>query len=156
MTNATDNATATAMPHPARYEDLLITAHRSGHFKHLTAAFKKAGLNDVLTGDRAYTVFAPNDKAFDRLARNMLADLLKPENKAKLVTLLMLHMVPGHLRADTKGDKAVVLTSLAGDELTLDTVRGLRVNRARIVQPDIQASNGIIHEIDTVLMPGLG
>jgi len=156
MTNATANATATAIPRHTRYEDLLITAHRSSHFRHLTAAIKKAGLNDVLTGVGPYTVFAPNDKAFDRLARNMLADLLKPENKAKLVALLMSHMVAGHVGAGTLGDKAVTLTSLAGEELTLDSVHGPRVNRARIVEPDIEASNGVIHEIDTVLMLGLG
>lgn len=156
MTNATTNATATAIPRQTRCEDLLITAHRSGHFRHLTAAIKKAGLNDFLMGAGPYTVFAPNDRAFDRLARNMLADLLKPENKAKLVALLMSHMVAGHVRGDTHGNKAVTLTSLAGEELTLDTVHGLRVNRARIVEPDIQASNGVIHEIDTVLMLGAG
>lgn len=156
MTDATANAIATAIPGRTRYEDLLITAHRSGHFRHLTAALKKAGLNDVWTGVGPYTVFAPNDKAFDRLPRNMLDDLLKPENKTRLATLLMRHMVAGHAGAATLGGNAVTLTSLVGEELTLDTVHGLRVNRARIVESDIEASNGVIHEIDTVLTLGVG
>lgn len=156
MTDATANASATAIPRQTPYEDLLFTAHRTGHFRHLTAAIKAAGLNDVLTGVGLFTVFAPNDKAFDRLARNMLADLLKPENKTRLAALLMLHMVAGHVRAATPGGKAVTLASLAGEELTLDAVHGLRVNRARIVEPDIEASNGVIHEIDTVLTPDVG
>lgn len=156
MTNATANDTAIAIPRQPPREDLLFTAHRTGHFRHLTAALKAAGLSDVLTAVGPYTVFAPNDKAFDRLARNMLADLLKPENKTKLVALLMRHMVAGHVNASTQGDKALTLTSLVGEELTLDTVHGPRVNRARIVEPDIEASNGVIHEIDTVLMLGVG
>jgi uncharacterized surface protein with fasciclin (FAS1) repeats len=112
MTDATANATATAMPRQSPREDLLFTALRTGHFRHLTAAIKQAGLNDVFTGAGPYTVFAPNDKAFDRLARNMLADLLKPENKARLAALLMLHMVAGHVRAATPGGKALTLASL--------------------------------------------
>lgn len=155
MTDATTNATATAMPRQNPREDLLFTAHRTGHFRHLTAAIKQAGLNDVFTGVGPYTVFAPNDKAFDRLARNMLADLLKPENKTRLAAVLMLHIVAGHIWAATPGGKAVALASLGGEDLTLDTVHGLRVNRARVVEPDIEASNGVIHEIDTVLFPGM-
>jgi len=156
MTDATANATATAIPRQAPYEDLLFTAHRTGHFRHLTAAIKAAGLGDAFSGGGPFTVFAPNDKAFDRLARNMLTDLLKPENKTRLAALLMLHMVAGHVGAAAPGDKAVTLASLGGEELTLDTVHGLRVNHARIVQPDIEASNGVIHEIDKVLFPGMG
>jgi uncharacterized surface protein with fasciclin (FAS1) repeats len=155
MTATTANATSIAIPRQNPREDLLFTAHRTGHFRHLTAAIKQAGLNDILTGVGPYTVFAPNDKAFDRLARNMLADLLKPENKTRLAAVLMLHIVAGHIRAATPGGKAVALASLVGEDLTLDTVHGLHVNRARVVEPDIEASNGVIHEIDTVLFPGM-
>jgi len=155
MTATTANATSIAIPRQNPREDLLFTAHRTGHFRHLTAAIKQAGLNDVLTGVGPYTVFAPNDKAFDRLARNALADLLKPENQTRLAALLMLHMVAGHVGAALPGGKAVTLASLGGEDLTLDTVHGLRVNRARVVEADIEASNGVIHEIDTVLFPGM-
>lgn len=85
----------------------------------------------------------------------MLADLLRPENKTRLAALLMLHIVAGHIRAATPGGNAVTLASLVGEDLTLDTVHGLRVNRARVVEADIEASNGVIHEIDTVLFPGM-
>jgi uncharacterized surface protein with fasciclin (FAS1) repeats len=156
MTNATANATATVIPRQPPREDLLFVAHRSAHFRHLTAAIKQAGLNDVLTGVGPYTVFAPNDKAFDRLARSMLTDLLKPENKTRLATLLMLHIVAGRIPAAVPGGDAVTVASLIGEELTLDSAHGLRVNRARIVIPGIEASNGLIHEIDTVLFPGMG
>ena len=156
MTDVTDNATAIAAPRQTPREDLLFTAYRSGHFRHLTAAIKAAGMNDVFSGEGAYTVFAPNDKAFDRLAPNMLADLLKPESKARLAAILKLHVIAGHVKAPLPGDPPVTLTSLQGEELTLDTVHGLRVNRARIVGPDIEASNGVIHEIDAVLMPAMG
>jgi len=157
MTDVTDNASATAVPRKtAPLDDLLFAAHRSGHFKHLMAAIKAAGLTDMFNGEGPYTVFAPNDKAFDRLARNVLADLLKPESRARLVALLKLHVVPGRVWAVTSGDEPVVLTSLQGGALTLDTSQGLRVNRARIVVRDIEASNGLIHEIDTVLMPDAG
>src|SRR5689334_3073465 len=110
MTNTTTNATATvAVGLAAPRENLLATAHRSGHFKHLMAAIKAAGLADILDGEGPYTLFAPNDKAFDRLARNELADLLKPESKARLTALLKLHVVPGHVAAAAAGEQPMLL-----------------------------------------------
>ena len=143
-------------PRTRPLDDLLFAAHRSGHFKHLMAAVKAAGLTDMLNGEGPYTLFAPNDKAFERLARGVLVDLLKPESRAKLVAILKLHVVNGRIWAGASGDKPVALASLQGEALTLDAVHGLRVNKARIVERDIEASNGVIHEIDTVLMPASG
>lgn len=157
MTDATANASATVPPsRVAARDDLIFVAHRSGHFKHLLAAIKAAGLTDLFAGDDPYTVFAPNDKAFDRLARHALADLLKPESKTRLLAILKLHVVAGHMKAAAPGGQSVSLMSLLGEELTLDTVHGLRVNRARIVERDIEACNGVIHEIDSVLIPAAG
>lgn len=149
MTDITTTATATVRPR----ENLLATAHRSGHFKHLMAAVKAAGLADTLDGEGPYTVFAPNDKAFDRLARNELADLLKPESQARLADILKLHVVPGHVAAAASAEQPTMLTTLQGETLSLDAAHGLRVNKARVVERDIQASNGVLHAIDTVLMP---
>lgn len=149
MTDITNTATATLSPR----ENLLDTAHRSGHFKHLMAAVRAAGLNETLDGKGPYTVFAPNDKAFDRLARNELADLLKPESKARLADILKLHVVPGHVAVSAAGEQPTVLATLQGETLSLHTEQGLRVNRARVVERDIFATNGVIHAIDTVLMP---
>ena len=157
MTDVTDNASATvAARKTGPHDDLLFAAHRSGHFKHLMAAIKTAGLSEIFDGEGPYTVFAPNDRAFDRLARSVLADLLKPESRVRLAAILKLHVVAGRIWAGASGDKPVVLTSLQGESLTLDAVQGPRVNRARIVARDIEASNGVLHEIDTVLMPAVG
>lgn len=149
MTDITLTATVAIRP----LENLLATAHRSGHFKHLMAAVKATGLAETLDGEGPYTLFAPNDRAFDRLARNELADLLKPENKARLAAILKLHVVPGHVATAAAGEQPSVLATLQGEPLSLDAAHGLRVNKARIVERDIQASNGVLHAIDTVLMP---
>lgn len=149
----------TATPHPAQAQlsdNLMDAAHRSGHFKHLMAAIRATGLGELLTGVGPFTLYVPNDKAFDRLARNELTDLLKPESKAKLTALLKLHIVPGLVRAPLAGDAPRLLTSLQGDALTVDTAQGLRVNGARLIERDIEATNGILHGIDTVLRPAAG
>lgn len=146
--------TATASPgDTAVNENLLMTVHRSGHFKRLMAAIKATGLGELLDGTGPYTVFAPNDRAFDKLAKNELDDLFKPENKARLTAILKLHVVCGHVRSGASGNKPGSLLSLQGEHLAVDTAQGLRVNKARVVERDIQASNGVIHVIDAVLMP---
>lgn len=155
MTNATHNATASVPAGlAAPRETLLDTAHRSGHFKRLVAAIKSTGLADMLDGPGPFTLFAPNDGAFDRLARNELADLLKPESRARLTAILKLHVVPGHVPASAADERPLALPTLQGEDLSLDAVQGrVRVNKARVVERDIQASNGVMHAIDAVLMP---
>lgn len=134
---------------------LLDTAHRSGHFKRLVAAIKSTGLADMLDGQGPFTLFAPTNSAFDRLARNELADLLKPENRARLTAILELHVVPGHVAASAAGEEQpLLLRTLQGGILSLEAGLGcLRVNKARVVERDLQATNGVIHAIDAVLMP---
>ena len=137
----------------ALQENLMDTAHRTGHFKLLMAAIKATGMADTFNGAGPYTLFAPNDTAFGKLPKNVLADLLKPEGKARLTAILKLHVVSGHVKAAASGAEASTLMSLQGEGLTVNTAQGLRVNGARIVERDIEASNGLLHAIDTVLMP---
>lgn len=157
MTNTTHNATATASGAAglaAPRESLLDTAHRSGHFKRLVAAIKSTGLADMLNGPGPFTLFAPNDSAFDRLARNELDDLLKPESRARLTAILTLHVVPGHVPASAADEQPLTLPTLQGEALSLNAGQGrVQVNKARVVERDIQASNGVLHAIDAVLMP---
>lgn len=154
MTQATLTATASASPTKvALHDNLLATAHNAGHFKHLTTAIKAAGMTATLNGPGPYTVFAPTDQAFDKLPKNQLDDLLKPENKAWLIAILQLHIVAGHVKSGFSGGKPATLKSVQGEDLSVDTAQGLRVNQSRVVERDLEASNGVIHSIDAVLMP---
>ena len=153
MTDDANFSPSTPSGKGSERDNLLDTAHRTGHFKHLMAAIRATDLGDILNGAGPYTVFAPNDTAFGKLARNVLGDLLKPESKARLTAILLLHVVSGHVRSAVPGDQPSTLSSLQGESLNMNTAQGLRVNKARIVERDIQASNGVIHAIDTVLMP---
>lgn len=158
------NATTSVMPNvtpmgPAKVvppDNLMDSLHNTGHFKHLIAAIKATGLAAPLHGAGPHTLFAPNDYAFGKLPRNVLADLFKPEGKARLTAILRLHLVPRHVKAAVSGDEPSKLKSLQGEDLAMHTAQGLRVNDARIVERDIEASNGLIHVIDTVLMPAAG
>jgi len=132
------------------------TLHRSGHFKYLIAAINATGLTGPFQAAGPHTVFAPNDCAFGRLAKEVLTDLFKPEAKARLTAVLRLHLVPRRVMAVVAGSGPNVLKSLQGEDLAMDTIQGLRVNEVRIVQSDLQASNGVIHVIDMLLMPAAG
>ncbi len=117
----------------------------------LVAAIEAAGLVDTLNGDGPFTVFAPDNAAFDALPAGVLDALLLPENQAVLVKILTYHVVPGAVTSDqvTDGDVATV----EGQTVTLSTADGVQVNGATVVAPDIEASNGVIHGIDAVLIP---
>jgi uncharacterized surface protein with fasciclin (FAS1) repeats len=129
------------------------TAANAGTFKTLLAAAKAAGLVEALSGDSPLTVFAPNDEAFAKLPEGTVTDLLKPENKAKLVSILKFHVVPGR-RFSTDLLAAKTATSLQGDELRVAaTNSGATVQGAKLLATDIDASNGVIHVIDSVLLP---
>ncbi len=134
-------------------KSLVATADGAGTFKTLLAAAKAAGLADVLAKDGPFTLFAPNDAAFAKLPAGTVESLLLPENKEKLATILKLHVVKGRVYS---GDalKAGKATSLA--ELPLEIAKdgkGATVNGARLLAVDLDASNGVIHVIDTVLLP---
>ncbi len=118
----------------------------------LAKAIKAADLTSTLKGEGPFTIFAPNDLAFAKLSPNKLADLLKPENKDKLVALLTYHVVPGNIAAaDVKAGKVATVNGKALDVKVKDGT--VTVNNAKVIKSDIAGSNGTIHVIDTVLIP---
>lgn len=137
-------------------KDIVDTAVAAGSFKTLAAALGAAGLVDTLKGEGPFTVFAPTDEAFAKLPEGTVESLLKPENKAKLVDILTYHVVAGNVKSEAavKLDKA---TALNKKDIKLEVKDGtLMLNDAKVTKADIEASNGVIHVIDTVLMPPAG
>ena len=134
--------------------DIVETAVAAGQFKTLAAALEAAELIEALKGNGPFTVFAPTDEAFAKLPAGTVATLLKPENKEKLKAVLLYHVVPGNVTADqvTKLNGRSVKT-LQGSSIKVKTAHGVQVDNAKVTQADIKASNGVIHVIDTVLMP---
>lgn len=133
-------------------DDIVDTAKSAGQFKTLTAALDAAGKTEMLKDKGPYTVFAPTDAAFEKLPKGTVEDLLKPENKEKLGKILAYHVISGNvMAADVKTMKA---KSASGAELDIK-VKGseVMVNDAKVVKADVKASNGVIHVIDTVLLP---
>ena len=137
----------------AAEKDIVDTAIAAGSFKTLVTAVKAAGLVDTLKGPGPFTVFAPTDDAFKKLPPGTVESLLKPENKSKLVALLEFHVVSGHVSSsDAMGVSSA--KSLLGKDLTIGHANGgLTVAGANVVKADIECSNGVIHVVDTVLMP---
>ena len=132
--------------------DIVDTAVSAGSFKTLAAALQAAGLVDTLKGKGPFTVFAPTDEAFAKLPAGTVETLLKPENKAKLVGILTYHVVSGNVKAAD----VVKLTSaktVQGQNVSIDATDGVKINNAKVVKADIETSNGVIHVIDTVLLP---
>ncbi len=149
-------AAALLMPFSAAQagsKDIVDTAVDAGKFKTLVTAVKAAGLVDTLKGKGPFTVFAPTDEAFAKLPKDTVESLLKPENKDKLVKILTYHVAPEKIMSsDISGKKAKVAT-VEGSKLSVDATSGVTVDEAKVVQADIVASNGVIHVIDTVVMP---
>ena len=138
-------------PTLARAADIVDTAVAAGSFNTLVTAVKAAGLVKTLKGKGPYTVFAPNDAAFAKLPPGTVESLLK--NKAKLATILKYHVVPGRVKGADVAGKSLQVKTAAGLPVNVDGTFGVRVNDAHVIQPDIEASNGVIHVIDTVLLP---
>lgn len=121
-------------------------------FSTLVTAVKAAGLADTLSGDGPFTVFAPTNAAFEKLPAGTVENLLKPENKDQLVAVLTYHVVPGKvLAADVAGLTSAVTVN--GKAVRIDTSNGVKIDNASVTATDIQASNGVIHVIDTVILP---
>lgn len=137
----------------AMSKDIVDTAAGAGQFKTLVAAIEAAGLADTLKGDGPFTVFAPTDEAFAKLPDGTVDDLLKPENKDKLVAILTYHVVPGKIMSGDISGKTSEVKTVQGDTLNVDATDGVKVDEAKVVQADIGATNGVIHVIDTVVMP---
>jgi uncharacterized surface protein with fasciclin (FAS1) repeats len=137
----------------AKAADIVETTVAAGSFNTLVTAVKAAGLVDTLKGPGPFTVFAPTDEAFAKLAGGTVENLLKPENKQQLVAILTYHVVPGKVMSkDLLGKKPMVKT-VEGTQVSIDATDGVRVNDAKVVKADIEASNGVIHVIDTVIIP---
>lgn len=137
----------------AQMKDIVDTAVGAGKFNTLVAAVKAAGLVETLKGTGPFTVFAPTDDAFAKLPKGTVEDLLKPENKAKLVGILTYHVVPSKVMAADIAGKTMKAKSVQGSELSIDATKGVKIDGATVTTPDVAASNGVIHIIDTVLMP---
>lgn len=135
-------------------KDIVDTATEAGSFETLLAAATAAGLVDTLKGEGPFTVFAPTDAAFAALPAGTVDDLLKPENKDKLVDILTYHVVPGKVMSTDLSDD-MTATTVEGGDVMIDLDNGVMVNDATVTQADIEASNGVIHVIDKVIMPGM-
>lgn len=133
-------------------KDIVDTAVGAGSFNTLVAAVGAAGLVDTLKGDGPFTVFAPTDEAFAALPEGTVDTLLKPENKDQLVAILTYHVVPGKVMSGDLSDGMTAATAQGGD-VTIKTEGGVMVNDANVVTADVEASNGVIHVIDKVIMP---
>jgi uncharacterized surface protein with fasciclin (FAS1) repeats len=145
---------ALAFASPATAADIVDTAVKSGQFNTLATALKAAGLVDTLKGPGPFTVFAPTDDAFKKLPEGAVENLLKPENKAELVKVLTYHVVPGKVMSTSLSGKKTEVKTVEGEMLEIDaSSKGVMVDNAKVVSADIVADNGVIHVIDTVLMP---
>ncbi len=139
--------------HMEQGKDIVETAVAAGSFNTLAAALKAAGLVGALKGDGPFTVFAPTDEAFAKLPKGTIESLLKPENKEKLAGILKYHVVKGRVYA-SDAIAAKSASTLGGSEVTIRLRGGaVNVNDSKVIAADIDASNGVVHVIDTVLLP---
>ncbi|MDR5867536.1 fasciclin domain-containing protein [Halomonas koreensis] len=139
--------------HHGMQADIVDTAVKAGQFETLVAAVQAAELVDTLKGEGPFTVFAPTDQAFAALPEGTVEELLEPANRDTLRGLLTYHVVPGKLMAED-AMAADAATTVQGQELTITTMDGqVMIDDATVIQADIEASNGVIHVIDGVLMP---
>ena len=135
------------------YKDIVDTAAANGSFNTLVAAVKAADLVKTLKGKGPFTVFAPTDAAFAKLPKGTLESLLKPENKAQLAAILTYHVIPGKVMAADISGKMLKVATVQGENISINATRGVKINEASVVTPDVGASNGVIHVIDTVILP---
>ena len=132
--------------------DIVDTAAAAGSFTTLLAAAEAAGLVDALKGEGPLTVFAPTDDAFAKLPEGTVASLLLPENKDQLAGILKLHVIAGKVKSKDLAGQQIEAETLNGT-VSIDGTDGVTVNGAKVISADVKASNGIIHVIDTVLLP---
>ena len=144
---------ASARPRPTPSKDIVETAAAAGSFKTLATALQAAGLVDTLKSKGPFTVFAPTDEAFEKLPAGTLEDLLKPENKERLGAILTYHVVPGMVTAAQVG-KMNSAKTVNGQSVTISVKGGVvMVDNAKVTKADILCSNGVIHVIDSVVLP---
>jgi uncharacterized surface protein with fasciclin (FAS1) repeats len=133
-------------------KNIVEIASENTNFTTLVAAVVAAGLAETLSGNGPFTVFAPTNEAFSKLPAGTVESLLKPENKEKLAAILTYHVVSGKVMSKdlSNGQKA---TTVNGQEVTVTIADGVKVENATVTSADLEASNGVIHVIDTVIMP---
>ncbi|UWQ36104.1 fasciclin domain-containing protein [Leisingera aquaemixtae] len=133
-------------------EDIVATATAASQFETLTAALTAADLVGTLQGEGPFTVFAPTDEAFAALPEGTVETLLKPENRAQLTEILTYHVVPGKVMSSDLSD-GMTAETVMGKEITVSMDGGVKINDATVTSADIEASNGVIHVIDAVMLP---
>lgn len=134
-------------------KDIVDTAVANEQFSTLVAAVQAAGLVDTLKSDGPFTVFAPTNEAFAKLPEGTVESLLQPENKDQLVAVLTYHVVPGKVMSGDLAGKMVNAQTVQGGNVAIDATDGVKVDNATVVAADIETSNGVIHVIDTVILP---
>jgi len=134
-------------------KDIVDTAVEAGQFETLVAAAKAAGLVETLKGEGPFTVFAPTDAAFKALPEGTVEDLLKPENKDKLVAILTYHVLPGKVMSGDIAGKELSPATVQGEMVEINAKDGVMIEGASVIKADIETSNGVIHVIDKVILP---
>lgn len=152
LTSAAALTSATLAFAGGHSKDIVDTAVDAGTFTTLVAAVQAAGLVDTLKGEGPFTVFAPTDEAFAALPEGTVETLLKPENKDKLIAILTYHVVAGKVMSTDLSNNMMAPT-VQGSDVMIMTEGGVTVNGAKVVAADIEASNGVIHVIDAVMIP---
>ncbi|MFO0916864.1 MAG: fasciclin domain-containing protein [Planctomycetaceae bacterium] len=139
----------------AAEKDIVDTAVSAGTFQTLVAALKAADLVDTLKGKGPFTVLAPNDEAFKKLPAGTVENLLKPENKSKLAAILKYHVIPSKaMAADVVKLDGKKVKTVEGSEVSIKVTNGtVNVDKAKVIKTDIGTTNGVIHVIDTVILP---
>ncbi len=134
-------------------DDIVDITISKDQFSTLFAAVEAAGLVGTLRGEGPFTVFAPTNAAFEKLPAGTVENLLKPENKDQLVSILTYHVVPGRVTSAQLAGKRVSVKTVQGSSVNIDGRNGVKVDGATVVVADVVASNGIIHVIDSVILP---
>lgn len=146
-------AAAAAFAAPARAKGMVDTIQDSGTFNTFAGSLKAVGAAELLAGPGPFTIFAPTDDAFTKIPRENLERLLRPENRDTLRQIVMCHIVAGRVTARDVLGKRLEAATLNGTSVLIDATKGILVGEAKVVRADVPADNGIIHFIDTVIMP---
>ena len=137
-----------------RKSDIVETALAANNFSKLATALRAAGLLEILKGEGPFTLFAPTDAAFAKLPQQTLDELLQPENKIRLAAILAYHVVPGKVSSNEVIASGSA-TTLQGQKVSISKHDGVKINEAKVIITDVEATNGVMHIIDSVLMPAM-
>ena len=149
---ALTGTTAMADGHGSKM-DIVDTAVSAGSFSTLVTAIQAAGLVETLKGEGPFTVFAPTDQAFAALPEGTVETLLMPENRDQLIAVLTYHVVPGKVMSSDLAGKKLTAETVNGQSVEINAFSGVKVDNASVTKADIEASNGVIHVIDAVILP---